>query len=919
MTAATAAPPIPTTDRDLIGQCWAALVCAGDVHESRMPDTRKGPLRLFGVASGYFDDPDAFVAATSRISGADAVAVYVTLNPVNPALLARAANRIRDGKPTTTGDADILRRRNALLDFDPVRPADIGATDEERDEAVRSRDRAERCLRDEFGWPDPVMSTMSGNGGGLVYRIDLPNDAASADLVRRVVQGAAVLFGTERVAVDTTTYNASRITKVTGTVSAKGDHMPDRPWRLATATFNPEPSVVSREHLAAIAAFAPKPEPRATPSSNGHAAGRTWDIRDVLAKKGIGFTKKELAYATAFGLDRCLTSTDHVAGAVILEFPNGALAYSCRHNRCQGKGWQDVRPLLDLPERDASTEAKSGAAQSGSPAAGHDGTRRRFNAQDERPETTAAAWGALAAVNTPPRMFVHNGTPMRLDRTEAGEPILRELGEDRLRHEVARAADWYKRVKPRGQEATVEVPARPHRDLVKDMLACPEVPLPPLDRLVRVPVFGPDGALQTEPGYHAASRTYYDPAPGFVLPPVPMRPSGTDVARARSLVRDDLLADFPFVGAADRAHAVGEFLLPFVRAMVDGATPIHVHEAPRPRTGKDLLAEAMALVAVGHLPMTMAYSRNGEEVRKRLTAVLLLLPQWLVIPNVVHLINSPELCDAVTRCEVRDRILGATETVHVAARCVWTVTANNPVMSREAAQRSVRIRLDAGVENPGERPASGFRHPNLRQWTHEHRADLVWAALTLLRSWLAAGAPKSTAVMGGFESWAATIGGILGHLGVPGFLGNITEFYAHADGESAPWAALVAEWWDRFEDDKVTSAQLFPLTEGIVGFDFGKGSDRSQQTAFGMQLGRQRDVIYNGKQISAAGERNRAALWRLVTVESRRGTYEPNEPDEPFSSAHARDEEPDVRAYGTGGKGSEGSEGSYDDDEGVPV
>jgi putative DNA primase/helicase len=168
-------------------------------------------------------------------------------------------------------------------------------------------------------------------------------------LIERTLKGAAVLFGTERVAVDTTTSNASRITKVVGTVSAKGDHVPDRPWRLATAKFNPAPVVVSRELLEAIAALAPTPAPRGKSSSKGHDSGRAWDVRDVLKNKGIGSTEKELTYATAFTLDRCLTSSDHVNGASILEFPSGALAYTCRHNRCQGKGWQDVRGLLDLP------------------------------------------------------------------------------------------------------------------------------------------------------------------------------------------------------------------------------------------------------------------------------------------------------------------------------------------------------------------------------------------------------------------------------------------------------------------------------------------------------------------------------------------------------------------------------------------
>src|SRR5690349_17253419 len=99
----TEAPPIPTTDRELIGPFWDALVAPGDVHEVRMPDTHlEGPRRLFGVCGGYFADREAFVSEVARIGGRDADAVFMTLNPTNPRLLARAANWIKNKMKVTT-------------------------------------------------------------------------------------------------------------------------------------------------------------------------------------------------------------------------------------------------------------------------------------------------------------------------------------------------------------------------------------------------------------------------------------------------------------------------------------------------------------------------------------------------------------------------------------------------------------------------------------------------------------------------------------------------------------------------------------------------------------------------------------------------------------------------------------------------
>ncbi len=78
------APPLFLPEPALIREGWEARVEPGAVHKVHVPKTRKGSARLWGVASGYFNDPDAVVAALARLTGADAEGVYLTLNSVDP-------------------------------------------------------------------------------------------------------------------------------------------------------------------------------------------------------------------------------------------------------------------------------------------------------------------------------------------------------------------------------------------------------------------------------------------------------------------------------------------------------------------------------------------------------------------------------------------------------------------------------------------------------------------------------------------------------------------------------------------------------------------------------------------------------------------------------------------------------------------
>jgi hypothetical protein len=99
----------------------------GDVVELRA-------IKNGSTAAGYFDDTGILSREAAKLDE-QGFTVYITANPTNPALLSRAANRIKRPLKETTSDRDVLRRRWLLIDFDPVRPAGVSSTDKEKEAA----------------------------------------------------------------------------------------------------------------------------------------------------------------------------------------------------------------------------------------------------------------------------------------------------------------------------------------------------------------------------------------------------------------------------------------------------------------------------------------------------------------------------------------------------------------------------------------------------------------------------------------------------------------------------------------------------------------------------------------------------------------------------------------------------------------
>lgn len=240
MTTATANPS-PTRIAE-IRRSLELLHEPGDVFEVRALDVPSGKYK--NVVSGYFDCIGKATQAIARLDKhGRPKGIYVTVNPCNPALLSRANNRLIERPKSTTQDGEILRRRWFFVDLDPHRPSGIAATDVEVDTARKLAAEVEERLRAR-GWPFPLIAE-SGNGAYLLWRVDLPNDDASTELIKRCYAGINQLLdpydpSKPHATLDTGNFNAARIIRVGGTLNRKGDSTPDRPHRVCRY-FEPDP------------------------------------------------------------------------------------------------------------------------------------------------------------------------------------------------------------------------------------------------------------------------------------------------------------------------------------------------------------------------------------------------------------------------------------------------------------------------------------------------------------------------------------------------------------------------------------------------------------------------------------------------------------------------------------------------------
>ena len=451
-----------------------------------------------------------------------------------------------------------------------------------------------------------------------------------------------------------------------------------------------------------------------------------------------------------------------------------------------------------------------------------------------------------------PVLFQRAGDVVYVTVDASAVPEILPLQVDAMHGYMVRVADW---VRVREGHPS---PAKPPKEVTADFLALPDARLSPIEAIATTPVYDRHGQLIDKPGYHAGAALWYHPDDSLRVPDVPDRPGGEDVEAARRLLLDELLHDFAFTDASDRTHAVAALLLPFVRRLVSGPTPMHLFEAPVAGAGKSLLANVISIVATGEEATPRTVPREDDDVRKMLTAELARARPIVLLDNVTEnrTLDSASLAAVLTARTWTDRILGSTRMAVLPNNALWLMTANNPTLSSELVRRCVRIRIDPGTDRPEER--TGFKHADLADWTLAHRGELVRAVLVVVRAWIVAGRPTKHWNHGSFNGWAAVVGGMLEHLGLEGFLGSREALRERADSRGEEWRDFVSTWWAERptlagEGPASGVHDLFVLCDkhGLLERARGSGTERSQAIKLGYALSKTVDRVFRIK----AGDR----------------------------------------------------------------
>jgi hypothetical protein len=865
------------------------------VIELRVPNCPRNN----STTSGYFDDADALADFALQLSGGCS-GVYVTLNEINPALLARMKNRAEAWARQSTSDKDVLRRRWLPLDFDPVRPSGISSTDEEHEAAL---ERAEKCRLwlAEQRWPGPVVAS-SGNGAHLLYRIDLPNDEDSKALVAGCLKTIADKFSDETVKVDESVGNAARIWKLYGTLAKKGDPTEDRPHRYASLLDSPEePVPVTVEQLEALAALAPKPE-TPSPSANGHPR---LDIPRWLKDQGVQFRVKEGTGSdlrTRF-IITCPFDPNH-ADAAVMQAPNGQLSAKCFHASCDGNGWKEFKAQIGAPAPDHYDLPQRKRAQKNGR-----GTRpRRRSSPDEADaaegrvtvvlgtdehRVTAEAEAVLA---TKARDLYQRGRQLvqilshrdegkkpkeRIRRADSA-PVVRPLPTAILREELSRYVEFVALRKGRLQPAHVPgyaVSAINARGVWRG--------LPDLEVVVSHPVLLPDGSILADPGYHRESGLFLWLPEGLEVS-VPEAPTLADAVRARDELLD-VVQDFPFKSDPHKSAWIASVLTPLARFTFEGVAPLFVADGNVAGVGKGLLFDTSFLIVSGRRAAVAGYTNDTEELRKAITTVAVEGDEMVLFDNVTGAFGNAVLDRALTATHWKDRILGGNTQYDGPLTVTWYVTANNLNVMGDTGRRLLPIRLESNMERPEER--GNFKYPDLRAHVLKERGRLLSACLTILRAYCLAGRPQQRPLMpwGSFEGWSALIRGAVTWVLMPDpadtredlrigscpeteALNTLYAGIAQCDpkGHGLTVAALIERTEFAGQD---TTAQALKDALLLLCPNRGKPDTLNAQ-AIGMKLHHLRNRVVGGRRLERVGTRSHAAAvrWRVVDIGGLGGT-----------------------------------------------
>ncbi len=314
----------------------------------------------------------------------------------------------------------------------------------------------------------------------------------------------------------------------------------------------------------------------------------------------------------------------------------------------------------------------------------------------------------------------------------SGDPAIVPTSLPALTRELSVAAIWEKYEGRAKDWVRCDPPAR-HAAILFDAQQFQH--LPPLAGLTRQPYFREaDGVLVTQAGYDAISQRFgvFD-ARQFVVPEPTL-----EAARAALALLEDLLKEFHFVAATDKAAALSAIFTAVTRPSLPQAPGFHAR-APVFGSGKTYLCELIGAFGGPGGNAKVSYPTTSEEATKVILSLLLTSPAVIEFDDMdTDWIPHGTIKRMLTAEHITDRILGVSKTATVSTRTLFLGSGNNVGPIRDLLRRVLTIHIDPRCATPATLSYRGNPVEKVRR----ERGKYVAAVLTIILAWRAVGSPR---------------------------------------------------------------------------------------------------------------------------------------------------------------------------------
>lgn len=444
--------------------------------------------------------------------------------------------------------------------------------------------------------------------------------------------------------------------------------------------------------------------------------------------------------------------------------------------------------------------------------------------------------------------------------TSTGDPSIVPTSIPALTRELSVAAIWEK-YDGRAKDWVRTDPPHRHIKVLDESSSFRH--LLPLAGLARQPYFREsDGVLVAQSGYDKVSRLFgvFDPRQ-FITPEPTM-----EAARSALAMLEDLLTEFHFVSATDRAAALSAIFTAVVRPSLPFAPAFHVR-APVFGSGKSYLCDLIGSFAGPAGNAKVSYPKNSEEATKVILSLLLTNRAVIEFDDMdTDWLAHGVINRALTAEHITDRILGVSKTATVSTRTLFLGSGNNVGPVRDLLRRVATINVDPRCATPATLTYTGSPVSMVRQ----ERARYVAAVLTVIQAWRAAGSPKSATesivTYGG--AWSDYCRHPLMWLGHPDPATALLEQVKH-DPDRDALGGLLVEWQRAFGARPTTvrralqvAAGNHDLMDAIREFPVEERGEINH-SKLGWILKKNANRIVNGLEFQRTEADGRAA-WRVV-------------------------------------------------------